>query len=707
MGLNKYYDRVYSGVLGKILGVYLGRPVEGWTYENIQKTFGEVYYYKNHITGAPLIVPDDDISGTFVFYRALADNGWDPNLSAEQIGEAWLNYIVEEKTILWWGGLSRSTEHTAFLRLKNGIKAPESGSIALNGRSMAEQIGSQIFIDTWALINPNNPDRAADMARKAASVSHDGIAIDAAVYLAAIEAMAFEEKNLDTLLDRGLAYISHPLLISLIADIREQCAKAKDWKEVRQWIADHHGYERYPGNCPMVTNHLVVLASLLLGGDDFQESIMIATSMGWDTDCNAGNVGCVNGIRLGLECYDQGTDLRKAVGDRMYVVSSDGGSCISDAVLETRKLLIDASELCGDDYQSPKTRYAFEFSGSTQGVIPYDYETEEQKLTGVEHARENYGLDGCALVYQGLGKGTHATACIDTFIDLNPKGKEGTSYFDVICSPTLYSGQDVTVTVQGIYEQNPDMILFIQHFNEVDGLEVKYSERFPLERGENTLTWTIPDLGGHSIYRLGLRLLSDRRADGAVIIRTIDWANAPRKYHLRKSMEMTPSLTPWTTSTAWLKTFVSSAQHFHPDYTTTFSICHNEDNGVVTTGTHDWDNYSIQSKITFSQQNAAGLVLRAKGHRQYYGAVFTEGKARIYRQTDGLRRVVAEVDYPYEIDSTYELTFASEGSTLSLYVDGALVLQGEDSTYARGGAGFVVDGGATLADEMTIERIGG
>lgn len=33
--------------------------------------------------------------------------------------------------------------------IKNGIKAPMSGSIALNGQSMAEQIGAEIFIDTW------------------------------------------------------------------------------------------------------------------------------------------------------------------------------------------------------------------------------------------------------------------------------------------------------------------------------------------------------------------------------------------------------------------------------------------------------------------------------------------------------------------------------------------------------------------------------
>jgi hypothetical protein len=33
-----YAERVYAGVLGKIIGVYLGRPFEGWTHEQILAT---------------------------------------------------------------------------------------------------------------------------------------------------------------------------------------------------------------------------------------------------------------------------------------------------------------------------------------------------------------------------------------------------------------------------------------------------------------------------------------------------------------------------------------------------------------------------------------------------------------------------------------------------------------------------------------------
>ena len=165
-----YIERVYAGVLGKLIGVYLGRPIENWSYEKIMTELGEVAYYVNDRPNIgpdkhTLVVTDDDISGTFTFLRGLEDHGYAPTISPAEIAQTWLNYIIERRTILWWGGLGNSTEHTAFLRLKNGIGAPQSGSIALNGKVVAEQIGAQIFIDGWAMVAPGDPERAADLAR--------------------------------------------------------------------------------------------------------------------------------------------------------------------------------------------------------------------------------------------------------------------------------------------------------------------------------------------------------------------------------------------------------------------------------------------------------------------------------------------------------------------------------------------------------------
>ena len=46
MDIRKYEETVYAGVLEKIIGVYLGRLVEGWPYQRIIDEFGEILYYK-------------------------------------------------------------------------------------------------------------------------------------------------------------------------------------------------------------------------------------------------------------------------------------------------------------------------------------------------------------------------------------------------------------------------------------------------------------------------------------------------------------------------------------------------------------------------------------------------------------------------------------------------------------------------------------
>ena len=91
-----YLERVYAGVLGKMVGVYLGRPFEGWTYERIMSELGEVRYYVNERMPhkPPLVVTDDDLAGTFVFLRALPENDNDPDITPAQIGDAWLNALT-------------------------------------------------------------------------------------------------------------------------------------------------------------------------------------------------------------------------------------------------------------------------------------------------------------------------------------------------------------------------------------------------------------------------------------------------------------------------------------------------------------------------------------------------------------------------------------------------------------------------------------
>jgi ADP-ribosylglycohydrolase len=686
-------EQTYAGVLGKIVGVYLGRAVEGWSYKAITDTFGEIDYYVNDRVGSPLIVPDDDISGTFLFYQALEDNGFPNPIDAATIGDTWLNYIIEDKTVLWWGGLGRSTEHSAYLRLKAGIRAPESGSAKLNSRAMAEAIGAEIFIDTWALSNPGEPERAAAMARAAASVSHDGIAVEAAVLLAAMEAAAFVEPDIGKLLDLGSRFSRSDELRAIVDQVRDQCAKANHWRSVRQWLEENHSYRHYPGCCPMVPNHALLLASLIMGGDDLQRGMMIAVSSGWDTDCNAGNLACLTGIRLGMRAFQQGPDFRAPVADQIYVVGADGGDCFSDAVIETRRVRRAAAALSGIPYAAPTDRFAFEYPGAVQGFRPCPHHEGRQAITRIGNTNEAGGDHGLELRFETLAKGMSGSVSVQTFIDPRPLAQSETSYFEVISSPSLYGTQTLTATIRTFDGVIPELCFYVIHYNGSGVLTKLRGEKISLRDGDTELRWQVPPTGGLPIQRLGIEISSETRLRGRLAVLRMDWAGAPAAFVMGSAYDLSPKISPFDTSSYWLKSFVSSALHFRPDVDTTFALSHPGDNGVVTIGTRDWQNYSVSARMTMDLHEYAGLVARARGHRRYYAAVLGDQTARIVCRMDSSVHVLASAPFLYAENQKLKLTLSVRGDLISFDIEGQEVVSATDARLASGGAGMVVAAG--------------
>ena len=237
-----------------------------------------------------------------------------------------------------------------------------SGSIAVNGQAVAEQIGAQIFIDGWAIVAPGNPALAAGLAEQAARVSHDGAAVDAARLWAAMEAEAFVSRDVERVVDVGLAQISSESPIArLVADIRDWRGRYPDWREARDAIEARYGYDKYPGNCHVVPNHALMIMALLYAPGDFSRAQTIVCTSGWDTDCNAGNVGCLMGAMLGLDGID--ARWRGPLADRMLISSADGGYGINDAVRVSARLVDLGRKLAGlPPLAAPKDGAEFHFS---------------------------------------------------------------------------------------------------------------------------------------------------------------------------------------------------------------------------------------------------------------------------------------------------------------------------------------------------------
>lgn len=675
-----YAERVYAGVLGKIIGVYLGRPFEGWSKEKIEKELGEINYYVHEKLGVPLIVTDDDISGTFTFLRALPDHGNNPNITPAQIGQTWLNYIIENKSILWWGGMGRSTEHTAFLRLNKGIDAPESGSMALNSKVVAEQIGAQIFIDGWAMVAPNDPALAVDLAKRAASVSHDGEAIYGAQMLAAMESAAFGESDLDHLLDIGLSFIPEASVIHrMITELRELHTTEPNWRKAFDWLRQRYGYDCYGGGCHMIPNHGLMMLSLLWGEDDFQRTMMIVNTCGWDTDCNAGNVGCLMGIKNGLGGLNAGPDWRGPVADRLYLPTADGGRAISDAVIEADHIINIGRALQGMEPIHPKNgaRFHFSYPGSVQGFV------------AINGTLEN--VDGRLKL-----RGKDMRALTPTFLLPEALSMPG---YDLTACPTLYPGQTVSADVTA--ETALRCRLVIESYAE-DGKSLlsHHGSTVRLKAGESTtLTWQIDDPQLHPIAKVGIELVKSKPED-VLYLDSLTWQGAP-VYPLfprigKNKIEPAALLRPWVKACDW---------DFSLWFDGFLNLVQNSGTGLVLQGTREWKGYTASANLEAHFCQSFGLAMHVQGLNRYYALVLNRsGKAQLVKSLD--RAVtVAEVDFAWNFDQIYAFSMHFTGDVLHASIDGVELFSVEenDPLLASGAVGVLVEEGRLLIRSVEVK----
>jgi hypothetical protein len=675
---------------------------------------GPINFYVNErrdvaLRSHHLVVTDDDVSGTFAFPRALADHGFPKRLTSQQIGNSWLNYIVEDRSILWWGGIGNSTEHTAYLRLKSGVPAPQSGSIALNGKTVAEQIGAQIFIDGWAMVSPGNPEQAAYLAEQAGRVSHDGEAVHAAKLLAAMEAQAFVEPDVQKLLDVGLGFVPKDAVIRrVVEDVREWHAgdNSHDWERTRALIAERYGYDKFLGNCHVVPNHALIVLATLYGENSFQEAMRIANTAGWDTDCNAGNVGCLFGIRTGLAGLDAGPDFRMPIADRMYISTADGGGSITDAVIEAQSLINAGCILAGTPQPAIAkngARFNFNFPGSLQGFCSktgspaHLHQVELKNVPG--HSRT--GERALAIGFQRLAPGRVARVATPTFFD---KDVFTMPIYQLLACPTLYSGQTVECRLESDRGSgNVTVRLYASVYDERDELKQIYGDDRQAAPGSATaLTWRVPDTGGYPIFEIGLEIEArdPLGVDGVIYLDYLTWHGAPETVLRRPDNNL---------STMWKHAWVNNVSQFQTRWEG-LRVTNGEGSGFIAQGTRDWKNYRVNSEIVPLLTDAWGLAARVQGRERYYALMFDQtdaGRVRLVRR-DHDETILASDLFPWQFDRKYDVGLQVNGNEIEAYIDGRQIFAVRDThdlAFSGGGVGLVVDTGSISTQAVNVTSL--
>ena len=691
----KTLEKLYAGLIGMDAGMRLGAPVENpfWTYERLQSYYGDI---RGYLREQRYYTADDDVNGPLIFVRALADNAMPETLAPETVGETWLNYTRRGMGMFWWGGEDVSTEHRAYMNLRRGVKAPRSGSIGENGKTAAEQIGGQIFADAWGLICPGDPARASALAAAAASVSHDGSGVDGARFMAACIAAAYTASSLDEVLDTGLRFLpeksDYRCVVETVRAYHRAHPAEADFRACRAMIAREFREEAYPGGYHIVPNAGICILAMLYGKGELGRSIEISVMCGYDTDCNASNIGTILGVLGGLDGVPE--RYRRPINDLVTLSSVSGYLNLVDLSDKAKELGALSCRMYGGALPNgvvcPKPgelRLDFPFPGSTHGLELSD---KAEHTLRIVSGKAHSGMYCAELMTDGkcAGPVDLSFKAMLTRPDLHEER------YDPVFTAKVNPGQRVSVWMRS--EQIAPAAVTVTPFvrRAMTGERVCMPAAVLPEREWTEIAFTVPELGGDAVHDVGWTIAVQPDVApwvmGRVYVDEITVTGA-MDYTVDFSLqrEEFSQLTPFSFNdcagkreadamrlTAEALPYMSGAQAY--------------------TGNYYLRDTAVAASVTVETGGSGLVLLHGQGTRRYYALGFSApGECAALRYEDGTVIKLAAVPFAWQPGREYALRAEAKGDTLTLSVDGTPVLEAHDGRYSYGMPGLGFTGAGT------------
>ena len=304
---------------GRACGCLLGKPIEGIRTHELHPLLREIENYPLHrylrstdITeemcsryryrlagktsyadltdGMPV---DDDTNYTVLAQRIVEKYGRD--FTPANVAKEWLS----SQSVYAYC----TAERVAFHNFLKGYQPPQS---AIYKNPYREYIGAQIRGDYFGYINPGNPEAAAEMAFRDASISHIKNGIYGEMFIAAVLAAAAVTDSMEDMILSGLSQIPETSrLYRSVLEVLQGYSMGVTRAECFARIHRDYDEKTEYGWCHTIPNAMIVTASLLYGGGDFGRSICMAVETGFDTDCNGATVGSILGMRNGIDAIGE------------------------------------------------------------------------------------------------------------------------------------------------------------------------------------------------------------------------------------------------------------------------------------------------------------------------------------------------------------------------------------------------------------------
>lgn len=288
-------DKILACWIGKNIGGTIGGPYEGGT------EMWDITGFKT-AKGEPL--PNDDLDLQIAWLMTLERVGV-KYTDANALAHSWLMYLTP-----FWNEYGIAQKN-----LKMGLLPPLSGEY--DNKLWRNSNGAWIRSEIWASLAPGFPNIAVKYAIMDASVDHGlGEGTYSAIFTAAMESIAFVEKDVRKIVETALTYIPEDTRTAqCVRCVLEEYDKGTPYRETREKIVEMTkdlGWFQAPNNIGFT------VIGLIYGEGDFKNSIIYAVNCGDDTDCTAGTVGALLGIVGGTAGIPK--DWQEYIGDRIIQI---------------------------------------------------------------------------------------------------------------------------------------------------------------------------------------------------------------------------------------------------------------------------------------------------------------------------------------------------------------------------------------------------
>jgi hypothetical protein len=290
-----YADKMKAGWIGQMAGVGLAAPTEF-------KFKGKIIPENEMPKWQPEMINQfnqDDIYVEMTFLCSLESHGFDVSITQAGIDFASSGY-----------GLAHANYHGR-KNLRKGIAPPDSGHPHFNEH--ADDIDYQIEADYSGLIAPAMPNIAIELGEKFGRLMNYGDGLYGGQFVGAMYAEAFFETDMEKIVTAGLKAIPpqsqyHECITDVLNWYHENPDNwQKTWQLVNEKYHLNHAYRRFScgelgfeGNIDAKINGAYIVIGLLYGKGDPDQTIIISTRCGLDSDCNPSSAAGVLFTTIGF-----------------------------------------------------------------------------------------------------------------------------------------------------------------------------------------------------------------------------------------------------------------------------------------------------------------------------------------------------------------------------------------------------------------------